>query len=342
LRVPKFENLLKVLRREEPDRPTLFEFIVSSKSICTNLSGYTVGSEWNTWGWHQWNAAAFMAAGYDFAVMSGSDFEFPTKPAESKASRSMDGAAVILDQASFDAYEWPDPAAFDYSNIDKMASELPEGAKTIICGPGGVLENVMALVGYQGLCYMLADDPALLDDVFAEVGARLTRYYELSARRPGIGAIISNDDWGFKSQLMLPPALMRRLVFPWHKSIVEVIHAAGHPAMLHSCGNIESVMDDIIDDMKFDGKHSYEDTICPVEQMYDRYHDRIAILGGIDLDFLCRSTPEQIYARSKAMLDRSAGRGGYALGSGNSIPEYVPQANYFAMLSAATGSLPNA
>ncbi len=33
----------------------------------------------------------------------------------------------------------------------------------------------------------------------------------------------------------------------------------------------------------------------PVEEAYDRYHSRIAILGGIDLDFVCRSTPEQIY-----------------------------------------------
>ena len=99
-------------------------------------------------------------------------------------------------------------------------------------------------------------------------------------------------------------------------------------------------MDDIIDDMRYDGKHSYEDTICPVEEMYERYHDRIAILGGIDLDFVCRSTPEAVHARAKAMLERSASRGGYALGSGNSIPAYVPDANYFAMTSAATGFVP--
>jgi uroporphyrinogen decarboxylase len=35
------------------------------------------------------------------------------------------------------------------------------------------------------------------------------------------------------------------------------------------------------------------------------------------------------------MLDLAETRGGYALGSGNSIPEYVPQENYLAMISAA-------
>jgi uroporphyrinogen decarboxylase len=34
------------------------------------------------------------------------------------------------------------------------------------------------------------------------------------------------------------------------------------------------------------------------------------------------------------MLDRASGRGGYALGSGNSIPTYVPQENYLAMVRA--------
>jgi uroporphyrinogen decarboxylase len=58
--------------------------------------------------------------------------------------------------------------------------------------------------------------------------------------------------------------------------------------------------------------------------------------GGIDLDFVIRSTPEEVYHRSKAMLERSAEKGGYALGTGNSVPGYVPDEHYFAMITAAT------
>ncbi|HUU70348.1 MAG TPA: uroporphyrinogen decarboxylase family protein, partial [Planctomycetota bacterium] len=107
------------------------------------------------------------------------------------------------------------------------------------------------------------------------------------------------------------------------------------PAILHACGQLESVMDDIIDDMKYDGKHSYEDKILPVEEAYERWSGRIAILGGIDVDFVCRSTPEQVRARSLAMLKRAETRGAYALGTGNSVPEWVPDENYLAMISAA-------
>ena len=106
------------------------------------------------------------------------------------------------------------------------------------------------------------------------------------------------------------------------------------PAILHSCGQLERVWDDIIDDMQFDAKHSYEDTILPVEEFYEKYGDRIATLGGLDLDFVCRATPDEVYERSAAMVERTQERGGYALGTGNSIPEYTPVENVLAMIRA--------
>jgi len=35
------------------------------------------------------------------------------------------------------------------------------------------------------------------------------------------------------------------------------------------------------------------------------------------------------------LLAQTAERGGYALGTGNSVPDYVPDENYFAMTRAA-------
>jgi len=181
---------------------------------------------------------------------------------------------------------------------------------------------------------MVADDPSLIRDLADAVGSRLVRHYEILGQFKSIGAMISNDDWGFKTQPMLSPEDMRKYVIPWHKRIVETIHKSGCPAILHSCGNLESVMDDIIDDIGYDAKHSYEDIIIPVEEAYDRWGGRIAILGGIDLDFVCRSTPEKIRERCLNMLKRTSKKGGYALGSGNSIPDYVPYDNYMAMISS--------
>jgi uroporphyrinogen decarboxylase len=66
-----------------------------------------------------------------------------------------------------------------------------------------------------------------------------------------------------------------------------------------------------------------------------RSHSRIGIIGGLDVNFVIRRSEEEIALRARAMLERVRGRGGYALGTGNSVPEYVPQEHYFAMIRQA-------
>jgi len=331
---PDFNNLLAVLRRERPTRPTLFEFFLNGP-LHDRLAGVPDASWPRDAAGYLAGVQAFRNAGYDYFTIRPPNFEFPTGQSRQESTLSLNEGAIIVDRASFDACKWPDPAAADYSLLNRIAPHLPNGMKLIPFGPCGVLENVIKLTGFDNLCYMLADDRSMASDIFEAVGSRLVQYYQRVTRCSSVGALIGNDDWGFKSQTMLSIEDMRRLVFPWHEEIVAVAHGAGIPAILHSCGSLGPVMDDIIDDMKYDGKHSYEDVIQPVESAYDQYHKRIAILGGLDLDFVCRSTPEAIYKRSAEMLRRSAKDGAYALGTGNSVPEYVPQANYFAMIRAA-------
>ncbi len=327
MRKPNFENLLKVLRHECPERPTLFEFFLNGP-LYDKLGG--APESWKAFTKN--HLRAFQNAGYDYATV-GCGLGFPKGERAHEKSCSLNEGFVITDWASFEKYPWQNVDSLDYSPFEKIAPEIPEGMKLIVHGPGGVLENVIGLVGYDNLCFMLADDPELAAAVCEAVGSRLVRHYEVATAFDTVGAAISNDDWGFKTQPMLSPEDMRRYIVPWHRKIAAAIHKNGKPAILHSCGNLESLMDDIIDDIGYDGKHSYEDIILPVEEAYEKWGNRIAILGGIDLDFLCRQSPERIKERCRAMLKRTETRGCYALGSGNSIPEYVPVENYMAMIS---------
>ena len=333
-RKPDFGNLLKVLRREKPSRPTLFEYFLNGP-FYEKLTDKTLGVEGRDWKWGSVNpivTEAFKIAGYDYVTVLGSAMKFEAGVVEKKATISLNAGGVICDRESFEAYNWPDADAFDYSGLETAADLLPAGMKLIVYGPCGVLENTISLVGFERLRMLLADDADLAKDIFDAVGRRLLRYYQICAGFDTVGALIANDDWGFKTATMLSPVDLRRYVFGWYKKIVDVIHKAGKPVILHSCGNLEMVLDDIIDDMKCDAKHSFEDVIIPVEQAYEKWSGRIAILGGIDVDFMCRSTPEQIKRRCEAMLTKTAMRGGYALGTGNSVPEYVPYENYIAMI----------
>ncbi len=330
-----FRQILKVLRNEAPDRPVLFELFLNDR-LYAEFGGWRPDMKAGSVEALSAIARAYEALGYDYITLYASDMTFPRPEVAHEKSLSLNAYHVITDRASFEAYQWPDPCIFDGSRLDLLPERLPDGMGMIVFGPGGVLENVEMLTGFDNMCFMIADDPALARDVFDAVGSRLVTYYERAAAHASVGALFANDDWGYKTQTMLSPADMRKYVFPWHKRIVEVIHAAGKPAALHSCGNLAGVMDDLIDDMGYDAKHSFEDTIEPIEDAYERYGSRIALLGGIDVDFICRSSADEIRRRSLAMLDRASTRGGYALGTGNSVPEYIPREKYLAMIDVAS------
>lgn len=341
-RKPNFENLIKVLQRQMPGRPTLFEFFLNDRLYSRLLPDWMSSPDLSQYfrtpqGRIEGIATAYQRAGYDYSTVIIPGFSFSAGVIARKKGRtvSMNEGAVIHTRSDYKTFPWPDPDVADYDVLERLKTSLTPGMKLIPYTPDGVLENVVNLVGYEGICLMIHDDPRLAADIFGEVGTRLVRYYERVLSYDTVGACISNDDWGFKTQTMFSPRDMRKFVFPWHRRIVETIHSAGKPAILHSCGHFSRIIEDVISDLDYDGRHSYEDAILPVEEFYDRYHGRIAILGGIDVDFICQASPEEIYTRSKAMLDRASSSGGYALGTGNSVPDYVPDDHYFAMIRAA-------
>ncbi|MEN8117890.1 MAG: uroporphyrinogen decarboxylase family protein [Bacteroidota bacterium] len=335
-RKPDFENLLQVLRKKKPNRPTLFEFFLN-RGLYEQLADDKAKNTTDELRDLRVVVSACKNAGYDYATIPTSfmkTMRFHTNVQAEKESLSLNEGFVITDEKSFNEYAWPDPEVGNYEAYEQLGKELPDGMKLVACGPGGVLENTVDLVGYENLSYMSLLDPDLTEQVFDAIGSRLLHYYQIVSSFSSIGAVISNDDWGFKTQTMFEPDMLRNYVFPWHKKIAEAIHTEGKPAILHSCGNLSAVMDNVIEDMKYDGKHSYEDIITPVETMWEKYHKRIAIMGGIDMDFIAKSTPEEVKNRSLNLLELTADEGSYALGSGNSIADYVPFENFRAMVEA--------
>jgi len=330
---PNFSELLKVLRKEKPSRPVLFEFALGW-SAYLRLAGRNARdpSEREV---YKLIADAFHAGGFDYVSAHASDVRFARDEFHRLKTLSLNQGFVITDWESYEKYIWPDIDNADYSRLDWLGSYLPDGMKIMVLGIGGVMENLQNLMGYDNLCYAVYEQPELVKAVSDQIGSRVLKYYQNALEYNSVGILMSNDDWGFNTQTFLSPDHMREYVFPWHKKIVELAHNAGIPAVLHSCGNVEDVFEDIIEDIGYDAKHSFEDNIVPVEESYHRWGGRIAIMGGIDVDYLVRADISDIKKRCRAMLDRSEKKGCYTLGSGNSIPDYVPFEKYLALLECA-------
>jgi len=334
---PNIENLYKILRREKAERPVLFEFLIDD-NLLRRHSKIFQNAEKGSIEYFAMTTDAFKNLGYDYSPLYPWDTEtlqFEKAEHASIASYSLNEAAMITDRASFEKYVWPDTNDRDYSVYEKINAYLPDGMKLLGCSNGGILENVIDICGFENLCLMYMLDPDLAHEIFDNIGKRYVDYYEIVSAFDSVGVCVVNDDWGFKTQTVFSPAMMREYIFPWTKKIIEIIHENGKPVILHSCGQLKVIMDEVIGDLKIDAKHSFEDEIYPIEDAYDWWHDRIALLGGVDVDFLCKKSPAEIKARALNLLEKTADSGGYALGSGNSITSYIPEENYLAMISAA-------
>ncbi len=242
---------------------------------------------------------------------------------------------AIESKEDFEKYPWPDTSEIDdiiTLMLDILKRNLPENMKIIPLTPGGVLENVMWLMGAVNFFKALYRDPLLLEKMFQKIGSIISHYCEVCSEDELVGAISMGDDMGYKTGPMISPNFLRKYVFPWHKRCVKNVHKHGKPFILHSCGNLKLVMNDLIEYVKIDAKHSYEDTSYPVVEYKELYNDKIAILGGVDMDKLARMPSLEFRRYVMNILNRCAPGGGYALGCGNSVANYVKLENYLLML----------
>jgi len=334
--IPDFHNLELVLKKQKPPRPVLFDFIIGEdKTKMLAGESYRDKTELDR---VVTTLKAFENAGYDHSpiVIRGLDFTRKTDVSHRDAqTKSLNCGATITSRESFETYKWPKVSDCDFSIIKTAGQYLMKNVLFIPFSLDGILENTIGIVGYDNLCYMLYDDYDLVADIFKNVGIRICEYFEKCLEYSEVGGVLLNDDWGFNSQTMVPPDILRKHVFPWYQRVAATAHQKGKYALLHSCGYYRDIINDIVDVIKIDGRHSYEDKIAPVESAYLELNPRLAVLGGIDVDFLARSQPKQIYERCINMLKLSVKSGGFALGSGNSIPDYISNENYLAMLKAA-------
>ncbi len=251
------------------------------------------------------------------------------------------GQGPIQSRSDFDAYPWAElPARFWQQarpRLDALVAALPPGMKAVGGVGNGVFELAESLVGLEYLPFIQVDDPELYADLFRAIGNLMcTIWQEFMPRyADAFAACRFGDDLGFKSSLLTNPVTVREHILPQYRRVIDIVHAGGGPFVWHSCGCVFEIMEDMIA-LGMNAKHSNEDSIAPFDRWIADYGDRIGLLGGFDLGFLCMNTPEVIHDTvvEQGRRFRKTAQG-YALGSGNSIPDYVPTENYLAMVRAA-------
>ena len=339
---PNFEYMVEAARNRRPERLPLYEHHIAPEIMAQALGvDMTIpgdgapAAEFRRFYAHQarfWREMTYDTFSFEAAIVGSWD----------DSGAIMGGRpGPIQNRAQFESFPFDAvPQRFWKKwtpHLEALAAALPDGMKAIGGCGYGIFEISEDLVGYEHLCLMQFDDPDLFRDLYRRIGDMVVGLWSRMLKDYGelFAVCRMGDDLGYRSSTLLRPATIREHVLPQYRRVIELVHAAGKPFLLHSCGCIFAIMDELIA-AGIDAKHSNEDAIAPFDEWLKRYNDKIGLFGGIDVDLLCQREPAAILGEVvlKGAAFRSAAKG-YALGSGNSIPDYVPFENYRALIAAA-------
>lgn len=337
--IPDYNNLLQVLFNTRPDRIPLYEHHIDAPFISKVLN-----EDLDPAGLNPKELIEYYRKIIGFwkdMTYDGFDFEAAIcdiLPGHGAIMGGMKGP--VQTREDFEKYPWKDiPIIFREKykpHFEAIRAELPAGMKAYGGCGYGIFEAGQDLVGFENLCIMQCLDPNLFRDLFIRIGDLwmelwtwvIQNYHDIFVfYRMG-------DDLGHKTSTMLEPDIIRQHILPQYKRIINLVHSSGKKFLLHSCGNIFPLMDDIIA-LGIDAKHSNEDQIAPFITWIEKYSNRIGLFGGFDLNLIILNNPEDVFdtVLNQGKLYRSMAKG-YGLGSGNSIPGYIPVDGFMAMIEA--------
>jgi len=335
---PNFENIVLAAKNCIPDRLPLYEHIISVEVMeeitDSKFADLLQGDKADKNEFFKHYCSFFREMGYD--TVSFEACITSILPNGGALGGHVPG--IIKTRSDFEKYPWKDLSSiFFQHNAETLAAlrdQMPAGMRAIGGAGNGIFECVQDLVGYEELSYISIDDPELYADLFKAVGGVALEIWSQLLKEYGDIFCVCRfgDDLGFNTSTLLPPKDISKHVIPQYAKIIELVHSYKKPFLLHSCGKIFDVMDEIIKVAKIDAKHSNEDSIALFPYWVEKYGDRIGLFGGIDMDHLCMKSEQEIKEIVQKAINDCEGKCGFALGSGNSIANYVPAAGYLAMV----------
>lgn len=354
-RRPDFARFERALTSREPG-PVPFGDLFADREVIGALLRQRVGDHWGlasepggrVTGKAVRDGLRFVDQTIHFCLQAGWDyaFSFSSIPfrgamfqaADNTSAEVQDGTRYWIDDNQgpigswddFERYPWPTNIRSINLVSRVMAKRVPEGMKVMVI-PGGVFEWTTWLMGLVPFCYALADQPELVAAVIERVSEPIYAVVEDLMDEPNVGGIFMGDDLGYASGTIVSPRVLRQTFLPQTKRIVDLVRGAGKLFILHTCGDVYGIMDDLIE-MGIHAKHSFEDKIRPVEEVYRQWGDRVALVGGVDVHLLASGSEAEVRHRTREILDVCGAGGGYVLGTGNSVANYIPLHNYLAML----------
>ncbi|MCM8759189.1 MAG: nucleoside 2-deoxyribosyltransferase [Candidatus Omnitrophica bacterium] len=333
---PDFENLKNTLLWKENYRIPNMEFVIDREIKEAYLKKEVVSVK---------EEIEFRyRAGYDYVWISKGMvdpagtvnkelvIDDPEKHFKGKDTRvwAEEHTGIIKTQKDIEQFPWPDVKNADFSDFEYADKNLPEGMKVFgVCGK--IFVATWMLLGFENFIMMSIDNPKLVDNLIDTIGQIQVKFCEKMLEFDCVGGIWVPDDIAYRTGTIMPPGWLKKKIFPFYKKMSKMIKQAGKLFLYHSDGNLYEMIEIIID-AGFNALHPIEPESMDIKKLRKLAGRQIALIGNICVHTLATGTKEEIEKLARDRIENYGKEGGYALGSSNSIPNYVPMENYLTML----------
>ena len=247
----------------------------------------------------------------------------------------------------FEAYPWPSPDDYDYSNIETQCDALSYYA--VCTGHAGAPDIVNGVGRGRGMEQVLTD--IMMQDPIgvAIIDKRCDHYYEvlrrtLEAGKGKIDIFCTGEDTGNQLGPMFPPMVFDDFFRPRLQRFYDLGHEFGCKVMMHSCGSTRQLMPrfvemglDILDAMQ------PEPTGMVPEEIKQDHGNELAFCGLISTQkTLPFGTVEDCRKEAQHRLTAMTVNGGYIFSPAHCIQADNPVENVLAIYEEALGLEPGA
>ena len=227
--------------------------------------------------------------------------------------------------SDLDGFAWPDPDNADFY----------EGMESRFEGTGGyylttgifmlLFERLHGLRGFENIMADLYLERELIDKLADRIVEFDIRVIEnISSRFPGqIDGFTFTDDWGTETALIISPKQWKEFFKPRYKKIFDAAHNAGWHVMMHSCGKVNDILDDLYG-IGCNIVELQQPKALGIEEVGKKHAGKLCFQSLCDIQHtLPMATDEDIEAEAKLLLDSwGTDSGGFILadyGDGEAI-----------------------
>jgi uroporphyrinogen decarboxylase len=191
----------------------------------------------------------------------------------------------------------------------------------------GAFGFLFILLGPENLSIALYEEPELLhrlieasDTYWTQLGLKLIE--------AGCTALYVANDLGMNGQTLISPAHLREFFFPSMHKQIQAWKQAGGRILLHSCGNVDAVLEDLAD-MGIDAITNIQvHAGMNLASVKKRIGDRVTIVGNVDATgVLCQSDQQLIANAIREVIDTAGQDGALIIATDHSFHAGIPSEN---------------